>query len=146
MNASDMYDETDLAKMFLPIGEMLQVHTIADITEENITGERRLSELDLIFPLHFPGDPIFPGSLLIEGAGQIIAIWGWHNGLRGKPRLVKVTAEFKSPVYAHDKKVTYSGTMTKRNNIVMGNVNISVDERYVGKVVATIVVLETCKS
>ena len=135
------YNEADLANTFLPIGEMLQVHTIVDITDGNIVAERKLSENDWVFPLHFPGDPIFPGSLLIEGAGQVIAMWAWHSGLRGKPRLVKVNAEFKSPVSARDKTLTYTGTMSKRNNICLGTVDITVGERYIGKVTGSIVVL-----
>ncbi len=136
------YDEKDLAKMFLPMGQMQQVHKIVNIADGKIVCERRISENEWFFPLHFPGDPIFPGSLLIEGAGQVVAIWGWHNGLRGKPRLVKVAAEFRSPVCTTDELLTYTGTVNKRNNICMGTVEIKAGHRYVGEVSACIVVLE----
>ena len=136
------YTQQDLAKTFLPIGEMLQVTTITEINNGTIVAERRLSENDWVFALHFPGDPIFPGSLLIEGAGQVMAMWGWHSGLRGKPRLVKVSAEFKSPVSSIDEIVTFRGTMMKRNNMCVGSVDITIGDRYVGKVTGSIVVLE----
>ncbi len=135
------YDEKDLARMFLPIGEMLQVSRVIQIVNATIIGEKDVSEQDWIFGLHFPGDPIFPGSLLIEGAGQIIAVWGWHSGLRGKPRLVKVSAEFRSPVMPTDKLIRYTGSMSKRHNIIIGSVEITVGERSTGRVDGTIVVV-----
>ncbi len=135
------YSRQDLAKTFLPIGEMLQLTTITEINNGTIVAERELSANDWVFPLHFPGDPIFPGSLLIEGAGQVMAMWGWHSGLRGKPRLVKVSAEFKNPVSSDDKLVTFRGTMTKRNNICIGTVQITIGERCIGSVSGSIVVL-----
>jgi 3-hydroxymyristoyl/3-hydroxydecanoyl-(acyl carrier protein) dehydratase len=67
------YEEKDLADIFLPVGQMLQVHKIGHVSDGKIVGERRISEEDWFFPLHFPSDPIFPGSLLIEGAGQVVA-------------------------------------------------------------------------
>ena len=137
-----MYNEQDIAATFLPIGKMLQVRAIRSISNGSIIGEQGITERDWIFPLHFPGDPIFPGSLLIEGAGQLIALWGWHQGLRGKPRLVKVSAEFKSPVAASDKLITYTGTMRMRQNINMGEVQISVGDRYIGNVDGSVVILE----
>jgi 3-hydroxymyristoyl/3-hydroxydecanoyl-(acyl carrier protein) dehydratase len=141
MNPVQSYDETALSKMYLPIGEMLQISRVNQIDDGTIIGEKDLSERDWIFALHFPGDPIFPGSLLIEGAGQLIAVWGWHSGLRGKPRLVKVSAEFKSPVSAFDQLIRYTGTMSKRKNIIIGSVEITVRERYIGRVHGSIVVV-----
>ena len=136
------YTEADLGKMFLPIGRMLQIQTISSIENGTIVGQRKLSESDWIFVLHFPGDPIFPGSLLIEGAGQILAIWGWHNGLRGKPRLVKVAAEFRTPVSCLDKLITFTGKIVKRKNVVMGTVEITVGNRFIGTVNGSLIVIE----
>lgn len=127
--------------MYLPIGEMLQVSRVTQIEDGTIIGEKDLSERDWVFALHFPGDPIYPGSLLIEGAGQLIAVWGWHSGIRGKPRLVKVSAEFKSPVTSADALIRYTGTMIKRKNIIIGSVEITVRERYIGRVHGSIVVV-----
>ena len=137
------YDGKELAETFLPVGQMLQVHRIVDIADGRIVCERKISEDDWFFPLHFPTDPVFPGCLLIEGAGQVVAIWAWANGLRGKPRLVKVAAEFKSPVSTCDKLLTYIGTVVKKNNICIGTVDLKVGDRMVGQVSASIVVLES---
>ena len=139
--AKVVYDEKDLARMFLPIGEMLQVSRVVQIVDGTIIGEKDISEQDWIFRLHFPGDPIFPGSLLIEGVGQVIAVWGWHSGLRGKPRLAKVSAEFKRPVMPTDRLIRYTGMMSKRNNIIIGSVEITVGEWSIGRVHGSVVVV-----
>lgn len=134
--------EKDLAAMFLPIGEMLQIKKVTQIADGTILGEQPIAETDWIFRLHFPNDPIFPGSLLIEGAGQLIAIWAWHGGLRGKPRLVKVAAEFKAPIVPADKVITYSGTIARRKNVCRGEVKILVGDREVGSVSGSLIVLD----
>ena len=46
----------------------------------------------------FPNDPIFPACLMIEAAGQAIAIWAWHHKVPGLPRLARVQASFESKV------------------------------------------------
>ena len=135
------YEKADLAEMFLPIGEMLQTDRVVHVQDGNIVSEKRISPNDWIFALHLPNDPIFPGCLLIEGAGQLMAIWAWHSGLRGNPRLVKVSAEFKSPVLPSDECITYKGELKKRNNIVIGRVEISVHGRYVGAMEGSLIVL-----
>ena len=136
------YDQAELAAMFLPVGEMLQLARVVRIEEETIVGEQPIAESDWIFRLHFPGDPIFPGSLLIEGAGQVIAVWAWNSGLHGKPRLVKVAAEFKSPVVPADRLITYVGTVHRRRNVCRGEVAIRIGEREVGTVSGSLIVLE----
>ncbi len=136
------YDEPELLQTFLPHGPMLQVHRILSIEHDLILAERRVSEEDWFFPVHFPKDPIFPGSLLIEGAGQVVAMWGWNAGLRGKPRLVKTSAEFRNPVFPQDQLLTYAGRVKKRNNICIGTVEITVKDRPIGTISATIVVLK----
>jgi 3-hydroxymyristoyl/3-hydroxydecanoyl-(acyl carrier protein) dehydratase len=136
-----IYNENDLATMFLPIGNMLQVHQIVEIKDGIILGERRISKEDWFFPIHFPQDPIFPGSLMIEGAGQIVAVWGWHQGLRGKPRLVKTSAEFKSPVSSKDGVLSYHGKVKKKQNICIGTVELKVGTRSIGEISACIAVV-----
>lgn len=54
---------------FLPTGRMRQLTNVSDRTGGKIEGEVDLSRADWIFADHFPGDPVFPGSLLVEAAG-----------------------------------------------------------------------------
>jgi 3-hydroxymyristoyl/3-hydroxydecanoyl-(acyl carrier protein) dehydratase len=129
------------AGMPLPIEQMLQIDKIVDVDEHTIVCQQKISEDHWIFPLHFPNDPIFPGSLLIEAAAQCVAIWGWNSGLCGKFRLVKCTAEFATPIMPTDKLITYTASVSKRRNICFGTIEISVDSKTVGTVTANVVVI-----
>ncbi|MGH7988814.1 MAG: 3-hydroxyacyl-ACP dehydratase FabZ family protein, partial [Limisphaerales bacterium] len=80
-----IYSRSGLEVIFLPVKQMLQIDRVLTINEGHIVCEMDISR-HWVFPMHFPSDPIFPGSLLIEAAGQVVAIWAWHVGLRGHPR------------------------------------------------------------
>lgn len=94
-----------------------------------------------MFPMHFPSDPIFPGSLLVEAAGQAVAVWAWHAGLRGKPRMIRVAAKFKHPVLPGDDTVTLFAKVQQRRNICLGEVELSSGGRTVAEVRPLIIVL-----
>lgn len=136
-----IYDRSALERIFLPLKQMLQIDRVVEIN-----GELIVCEMDVaghwVFPLHFPNDPIFPGTMLIEAAGQAIAIWAWHAGLRGRPRLVKTEAKFEHPVLPTDGKITIMGNISlKRKSICMGTVEIFVAGQKVAEVKATLVIL-----
>lgn len=99
---------------------MLQLDRVTEIHKGSI-----LCEIDLsthwVFPLHFPGDPIFPGSLLIEAVGQATAVWAWHEGFRGHPRLVKVSAKFEGPALPDDGTIVLDTDVRQRKNVFIGN-------------------------
>jgi 3-hydroxymyristoyl/3-hydroxydecanoyl-(acyl carrier protein) dehydratase len=134
-----IYLRPQLEAMFLPVEQMLQIDRVT-----SINGDRLVCEMDVpghwVFPLHFPTDPIFPGTLLIEAAGQAVAVWGWHAGLRGRPRLVKVEAKFESPVLPNDEIVTLVASVHLRKNICLGTVELFVLERKVATVMAVIII------
>ena len=130
---------SEYANIFLPVGQMLQIDRVCEVTGDRVVCEADL-EHSWVFPLHFPGDPIFPGSLLIEGAGQAIAIWAWENELRGEPRLVRVQAEFRSPVRPGDAVLTYVGAVRRRRNICVGSVSVLCGGRPVAQVKGSLVV------
>ena len=83
---------------FLPVAQMRQISRVTELDGSVIRGEVDLGTEHWVYPQHFPGDPIFPGTLMIEAAGQLVALWAWANGERGRPRLVRVEAEFRGPV------------------------------------------------
>ncbi len=94
-----------------------------------------------VFPMHFPSDPIFPGSLLIEAAGQTVAVWAWHAGLRGRPRMLRVSAKFKSPVLQGDGTITFRAEVHQRKNICLGTVEVNSGDRAVAEVRSMIMIL-----
>jgi 3-hydroxymyristoyl/3-hydroxydecanoyl-(acyl carrier protein) dehydratase len=135
------YERATLGTTFLPVGQMLQLDRVTAVAGECITAEMDVSPEHWVFPMHFPGDPIFPGCFLIEAAGQLVSLWGWEAGLRGRPRMAKVSAEFKRPVVATDRTVTLQGTVQRRRNMCFGTVTVVAGERTVAKIEAVIVVV-----
>jgi 3-hydroxyacyl-[acyl-carrier-protein] dehydratase len=135
-----LYDRSNLEAIYLPVGQMLQLDRVS-----SITGNRLVCEMDLdnhwVFNLHFPSDPIFPGSLLIEAAGQAAAVWAWHEGLRGRPRMLRVSAEFRNPVGPGDGLVRLTAVTQRRRNICRSTVQISVGARFIAEIKPMIMVL-----
>ena len=135
------YERATLGATFLPVGQMLQLDRVTAVDDTSITAEMDVSPEHWVFPMHFPGDPIFPGCFLIEAAGQLVALWGWEAGLRGRPRMAKASAEFESPVFATDRTVTLKGSVRRRRNMCFGTVNVVASERTVATIETVIVIV-----
>lgn len=135
------YERATLGATFLPVGQMLQLDRVTAVDDSSITAEMDVSPEHWVFPMHFPGDPIFPGCFLIEAAGQLVALWGWEAGLRGRPRMAKTSAEFESPVFATDRTVTLKGSVRRRRNMCFGTVDVLAGERTVATIETVIVIV-----
>ena len=131
------YNRASLAEIYLPIGQMLQIDRVTDVTEDHVR-----CELDLlqhwVFPLHFPMNPIFPASLMIEAAGQAIAIWAWHHKMPGNPRLARVSASIENAVHPGDGILSFVGKVRRRRNICVGVVELFCGTVRVAKVEETL--------
>jgi 3-hydroxymyristoyl/3-hydroxydecanoyl-(acyl carrier protein) dehydratase len=136
-----IYSRADLARVYLPIEQMLQIDRVMEVTADGIQ-----CELDLathwVFPLHFPQDPIFPACLMIEAAGQAIAIWAWHHQVPGKPRLARVKASFESGVRPEDGVLSFTGRIRRRRNICVGVVELFCGARRVAEIEETLAWVE----
>jgi 3-hydroxymyristoyl/3-hydroxydecanoyl-(acyl carrier protein) dehydratase len=132
-----LYVRADLAQVYLPVEQMLQIDRVTEVTGDTIRCEMDLSE-HWVFPLHFPGDPIFPACLMIEAAGQAIAIWAWHHQVTGHPRLARVGASFSSAVRQEDKVLSLVGKVRRRRNICVGTVALLVGDRHTAEVEETL--------
>jgi len=135
------YERASLGATYLPVGQMLQLDRVLAVDSEQIVAEMDINPEHWVFAMHFPGDPIFPGCFLIEAAGQLVALWGWESGLRGRPRMAKASAEFEIPVRAEDRTVTLRGAVRRRRNMCFGTVQVLARERTVAKIEAVIVVV-----
>jgi 3-hydroxymyristoyl/3-hydroxydecanoyl-(acyl carrier protein) dehydratase len=134
---ASLYLRSDLAQVYLPVEQMLQIDRVIDITEKAIRCEIDLAE-HWVFPLHFPKDPIFPACLMIEAAGQAIAVWAWHHKVPGNPRLARVQASFESGVRPGDGILSIVGKIRRRQNICVGAVELFCGARRVAVVEETL--------
>lgn len=135
-----LYDRAFLAQVYLPVAQMLQIDRVIEVTETSVQCEMDLLS-HWVFPLHFPKDPIFPACLMIEAAGQAIAIWAWHHKLEGNPRLARVKASFENAVSPDDGILSFTGKIRRRRNICLGTVEIFAAGRRVATVEETLAVI-----
>jgi 3-hydroxyacyl-[acyl-carrier protein] dehydratase/trans-2-decenoyl-[acyl-carrier protein] isomerase len=123
----------DLNETYLPIGQMRQITGVTEFRENTIVCQMDLAD-HWVFQIHFPGDPIMPGSLIIEAAGQVTALWAWMNGQRGKPRMVKASGDFRAPVGPRDGTLTFRATVKKKQHLNFGTVSVLIGDVEVGTV------------
>ena len=107
----------DLDTPFLPIGQIRQISRVTELNGAVIAGEVDLGPDHWVYAQHFPGDPVLPGSLIVEAAGQLVALWAWAAGERGRPRLLRVDAEFRLPVGRAVPCLTLRGEVTRKRNM-----------------------------
>ncbi|MDX2122638.1 MAG: hypothetical protein SF070_16465 [Gemmatimonadota bacterium] len=117
-------DLQDLDATFLPIGPMRQVSRVTRLDGPHIEGEVSLGPAHWVFPLHFPHDPIFPGTMIIEAAGQLIALWAWAAGQRGRPRLVRTGAEFHHPAGPELRHLVLRGEVRRKRHLHFATVEV----------------------
>ena len=137
---STLASPMDIEASFLPVGHMRQLSRVTRVDGAEIEGEIDLGG-HWVFPEHFPGDPIFPGSLLVEAAGQLVALWAWTAGQRGRPRLVRAGAEFHHPVTPAAQMVALRAVVRRKRHLHFGRVAIMSDDCHVATVEAVLAVL-----
>ena len=131
----------DLDATFLPVALMRQITRVTTVATESITGEVDIGPDHWVYAQHFPGDPIFPGTLIIEAAGQLIALFAWAQGQRGRPRLVRTSAEFRHPVSHTTSKLRLVAQVRSKRNIHFGTVDVHAGEDHVARVEAVLAVI-----
>lgn len=131
----------DIDATFLPVGQMRQIARVSTIDRASIVGEMDLGAEHWVYAQHFPGDPIFPGTLLIEAAGQLVALYAWMEGRRGYPRLVRTRAEFHSPVTPEASGLRLKAAVQRKRHLYFGDIQIFSADTLVASVDAVLVVL-----
>jgi 3-hydroxymyristoyl/3-hydroxydecanoyl-(acyl carrier protein) dehydratase len=114
----------DLETDFLPVGQMRQISRVTELVGASIVAEVDLGPDHWVYAQHLPGDPVFPGSLIVEAAGQLVAIWAWADGQRGRPRLVRATAEFRRAVERKEPRLVLRGEVTRRRHMHFATVTV----------------------
>lgn len=101
----------------------LMLDKIIDIDgDESATGIKNITFNEPIFQGHFPGDPVFPGVLIIEGMAQTAgAIVIAAEREKGKTHLVYMLtidkAKFRKPAIPGDKLEYHIKKIRRRKNV-----------------------------
>ncbi|MCK4905939.1 MAG: 3-hydroxyacyl-ACP dehydratase FabZ [Spirochaetes bacterium] len=96
----------------------LLVDKILDWDEKNITGQKNVSINEPFFQGHFPGHPIMPGVLIVEGMAQCAGCLIFQNISDRHKKVVYFAGmdkvRFKAPVFPGD-VITYKIEITRFN-------------------------------
>ena len=131
----------DLDATFLPVAQMRQISRVTQLEGSSIAGEVDLSAEHWVYAQHFPGDPIFPGTLMIEAAGQLVALWAWAQGHRGRPRLVRTSAQFHSPVGPGEQHLLLRAEVRRKRHLHFATISVWAAGAQVATMEAVLAVL-----
>jgi 3-hydroxymyristoyl/3-hydroxydecanoyl-(acyl carrier protein) dehydratase len=131
----------DLDATFLPVAQMRQISRVTSLDGPRIAGVVELGSKHWVYPQHFPQDPIFPGALIIEAAGQLVALWAWANGHRGRPRLLRTSASFHQPVTQDIPRLELQADVHGKRHLQFGTIDVSAHGCQVARVEAVLAIL-----
>jgi len=123
-----MLDVVEIQKILPHRYPFLLVDKVTDMTEgDNIIAYKNISISEPVFQGHFPGHPIYPGVMILEGmaqAGGILALKS--SGLTDEEIKQKVIyfmsidgAKFRSPVKPGDKLEYRISVLKLRKNLIV---------------------------
>ena len=99
----------------LPQGNLRMVHRILSLTEHEgryrrgtLVAEYDINPEQWFFSCHFPGDPIMPGCLALDGLWQCLGLYLAWRGYQGKARAIGVdTVRFLGEILPQTGVVQY---------------------------------------
>jgi len=127
---------------------MLMIDRIIDIDgDETATGIKNVTFNEPIFQGHFPGNPIFPGVLIIEGMAQTAgAIVIHHDRGTGKKNIVLMLgvdkAKFRKPAGPGDKIEYHIAKIQRRRNVGRYSAKAIVDGTIIAEAEITAMIVE----
>jgi len=137
-----MLDITEIQEILPHRYPLLLVDRITDMEKGvSITGYKNISISEPAFMGHFPGHPIYPGVMILEGmaqAGGVLALKS--NDLTNEELKNKVIyfmsidkAKFRSPVKPGDQLVYKIEVVKLRGNLIVLNGKAFVDDTLVAE-------------
>ncbi|MCO6011001.1 hypothetical protein NE236_39195 [Actinoallomurus purpureus] len=112
--AFDQTDDGCNSSMRLPAGDMLLIDEVTGIDRRGgprglgrVSAVKEIRPDDWYFACHFPGDPVMPGFMVLEGATQVLQVYALSLGLH----LVLPDAEFQA-LPGRRMSLTFRGQVT----------------------------------
>ncbi len=98
---------TDIMRLIAHRYPMLLLDRVLAIDGERAVGLKNVTVNEPFFPGHFPGRPLMPGVLIVEGMAQLAGVWVMHQsppeGDGWLPSLTGIDeARFRRPVVPGD--------------------------------------------
>lgn len=110
------------------------------VAGESIEGYKNISISDHVFQGHFPGHPIYPGVLIIEGMAQAGGVLAFKSSTDESEFDNKVVyfmsidkAKFRSPVVPGDKLIYKLSVLKHKGNIWVLDGRAYVDDKLVAE-------------
>jgi 3-hydroxyacyl-[acyl-carrier-protein] dehydratase len=136
-----MLDINEISKILPHKYPFLLVDRVDSIVNgESIEAYKNISISDQVFQGHFPGHPIYPGVLIIEGmaqAGGVLAFKSVSDESEFANKVVYFMsidkAKFRSPVMPGDKLVYKLTVIKHKGNIWVLDGKAFVDEKLVAE-------------
>ncbi len=138
-----LYDVVEIQKILPHRYPFLLVDRITELTpKESIVGYKNISISEPIFQGHFPGHPIYPGVMIIEGmaqAGGILAFKSMDNATQQDIENKVVyfmsidKAKFRTPVKPGDKLEYRLSAIKNKGAIWMLDAKAYVDDKLVAE-------------
>lgn len=134
-----MLDITDIRRYLPHRYPFLLVDRVVEVTAgESIVAYKNLSVNEPFFNGHFPGNPIFPGVLLLEAMAQAAGILGFYS--QGKTNEDGSTyyfagadnLRFRRPCVPGDRVMLRAAVISQRRGIWKFDVSSDVDGELAG--------------
>lgn len=136
-----MLDVAEIQKIIPHRYPFLLVDRVDSIVDnESIVAYKNVSINEEIFLGHFPGHPIYPGVMIIEGMAQAGGILAFKSATQEEQEKEQVVyfmsidkAKFRAPVKPGDKLVYKLGVIKQRGNIWVLEARAYVDDKLVAE-------------
>ncbi|WP_300358857.1 3-hydroxyacyl-ACP dehydratase FabZ [Fusobacterium sp.] len=129
---------------FLLVDRILEI----DLENQKIKGLKNVTVNEEYFNGHFPGHPIVPGVIIVEGIAQCLGVlvFEQQGGEGENPKVPYFAAienvKFKSPVRPGDQIIYEAQIEKQKRNIVKANGTATVDGKVVAEVKFTFSIMD----
>ncbi len=115
-----LFSRGDIETFIPHRGLFLLIDTITALQpNDSVQATKSVRRDDPMLSGHFPGNPIFPGVLIVEGIAQAAGVLGWHSAKPGaapggKVLLTEITKSRFRHVVVPDGELLYDVRVVKR--------------------------------